>query len=904
MAEQQIKGVKINGTAYSFEDNSIGVIKSSDGTEFNLKVDNDGNLYTEKIDTAAGTLAKPAEGRLTDSMEPKLYINEVYCGGMSNDEHSVGFCSHNFVELANLSGRDINLKGLSLQYSTEGNAWKSLPLEGVVKNGSTFLVRGAQCAAMDGAKIKVLDYDMEWYENNEPFAFSDEKAKFFLRWGVEPTTATEPLYQKVGTKDVSLENGYISLAGFNVPDNESEGTAYKTSDMRDKLFKRYYAMDPVSQATKTIDKRGTATDWNYVDLTKADGEVIPNIEDYTPRATKDKKDIFYNKTKLFEDKPSIITCSFGIQATDNGKGATRCFNWLSKGVRDEYIWIRSKGTEEWGIANESFKNLSSDTDKTLKYYNRINIQYTDGTVFTAHKFIKSGLTKGTYEYIAGRKGKDGKPILSECTPIRSFEVKSDADVANGFNFVQTSDQQGFNWDEYQVWAAAAREITRFTSANSLPFDFMVNTGDMTQNGNRIGEWLDYFNAKSDELDGMVEMATIGNNDLSPSVIYKLGDGSDAAKLNLQNILFFYTFEMDKDNPPVFSIQGADYLVPSLYSFNYGKVHFICMNSELKATAENNPGKDCVYNFGSDGNFYPHIKAWAENDIKKYTGYTWNIAYCHEMPFTILIADIVNKAKDNKLEESTGRGGASMNTNTPSKDKYWFSEFCQKNNIPLVFGGHKHTQATSYPILENVTYDGETRSVESYRPIVVVDETVLQNDFASDGLAQVGNYKYPSNWVESGALKAEFADVGRLSTFKLKSELEAGTTPVTYAMSQATGYKHTSNKELPSPHIPWLRYYYPANNGKVNGGQKFPFYTVWSITDEKIEGKVRKVEGAFNKSGKFDINLDGKYTLKDKSAVAQDGTTEIASKNGLVGTANGTERIVPKENDAEIIKITK
>ena len=190
MAEQQIKGVKINGTAYSFEDNSIGVIKSSDGSEFNLKVDNDGNLYTEKIDTAAGTLSKPAEGRMKDSLAPKLYINEVYCGGMGNDEHSVGFCSHNFVELANLSGKDINLKGLSLQYSTEGNAWKSLPLEGVIKNGSTFLVRGAQCAAMDGAKIKVLDYDMEWYENNEPFAFSDEKAKFFLRCGVVSTTAT------------------------------------------------------------------------------------------------------------------------------------------------------------------------------------------------------------------------------------------------------------------------------------------------------------------------------------------------------------------------------------------------------------------------------------------------------------------------------------------------------------------------------------------------------------------------------------------------------------------------------------------------------------------------------------------------------------------------------------------
>ena len=903
MAEQQIKGVKINDTTYTFENESIGIIKSSDGSEFNLKVDNEGNLYTEKIDNIAAVLNKPAEGRMSNSMEPKLYINEVYCGGMGNNEHSVGFCSHNFVELANLSGKDINLKGLSIQYSTGGNAWKSLPLQGVIKDGSTFLIRGAQCAALDGAKIKVLKYDMEWYENDEPFAFSDSGAKFFLRWGTEPTTATEPLYQKLDSEHVSLENGYISLAGFNVPDNESEGTAYPATDMRNQLYKRYYAMDPVSQATKEMVKRGTATDWNYVDLTKEDGEVIPNIEDYTPRATRENKNIFYNKTKLFEDKPSVITCSFGIQATDNGKGATRCFNWISKGVRDEYIWIRAKGVEEWGAAYESFKNLSSETDKTLQYYNRLSVQYTDGTVFTAHKYIKSGLTKGTYEYIAGRKGKDGNPILSQCTPVKSFEVKSDTDVADGFNFVQTSDQQGFNWDEYQIWAAAARELTRYSKEQNMKFDFMVNTGDMTQNGNRMGEWLDYFNAKSDELDNMVEMATIGNNDLSPSAISKLGNGSDAAKLNLQNILFFYTFEMDKDNPPVFSIKGVDYLVPSLYSFNYGKVHFICMNSELKATAENNPGKDCVYNFGSTGNFYPHIKTWAENDIKKYTGYTWNVAYCHEMPFTILIATTIEEAKKGTLkDEGDGRGGASMNTNTSEENKFWFSEFCQKNNIPLVFGGHKHTQATSYSLLENVKYDGETRTVETYRPIVVVDETILKNDFASDGLVQVGDYKYPSNWVESGALKAEYADVGRLSTFKLKSELEAGITPVTYAMSQATGYKHTSNKELPSPHIPWLRYYYPANGGKVNSGQKFPFYTLWSITDTKIEGRVRKVNGAFNKSGKFDINIDGKFTTKDKSAVAQDGTTEIASKNGLVGTANGTERIV--SNEDEIIVITK
>ena len=64
MAEQQIKGVKINDTTYTFENESIGIIKSSDGSEFNLKVDNEGNLYTEKIDNIAAVLNKPAEGRM------------------------------------------------------------------------------------------------------------------------------------------------------------------------------------------------------------------------------------------------------------------------------------------------------------------------------------------------------------------------------------------------------------------------------------------------------------------------------------------------------------------------------------------------------------------------------------------------------------------------------------------------------------------------------------------------------------------------------------------------------------------------------------------------------------------------------------------------------------------------
>lgn len=905
----KIKGIKINGTGYTFDFDEIGVVTASDGAKFHLRVDNEGNLYTE-ADITADEVAKPTGSTQADSLVPKLYINEVYCGGSGYNEHSAGYCSHNFVELANLTNADINLNNLSLQYAEKENVWESLPLKGVIRAGSTFLIRGAQCAAMEGAKIKVKDFDMEWYANGELKAFSSEQAKFYLTYITSGSTSTTP-YQKNGS-NVTLEVGYINLVGINCNDTESEGAAaYKTSGMRNKLFKRYYAMDPVSQATKAIGKRSSADDWNYVDLEKEDGEVIPNIEDYTPRASRDKKDIFYNKTKLYEDKPSMITCTFGIRATDeeDGSGATRCFNWLSKGISNEYIWIREKGKDKWGNPSESYKNLkNTDEDITLEYYNRLSVEYTDGTVFTAHKFIKSGLTSGTWEYVAGKKNDDNTPNLSLCTPIREFSVKTSTEVnKNGFTFVQTTDQQGFNWDEYYVWKATADELTRFvsnTANTAFTPSFMINTGDMTQNGNRMGEWLDYFNGKNDLLNSVEEMATIGNNDLSPAILYKMGDGGDSSKLNLENILFFYTFEMDKENPPIFTIDGAAgrYLIPSLYSFNYGGVHFICMNSEIKASAES--GTDSVYNFSTNGNFYPKIKEWAEKDVEKYKDCYLKIAYCHEMPFTILTSGITAAAQDETLKEP--RGGASMNTNISVEQRYWFSEFCQKNNVRLVIGGHKHTQATSYPLMENVTYDTDgTRTVESYRPIIVVNDGILEKEFSSTTLSEVVSddttYKYPDAWVENGSVKSDFKVQARLSTFMMESEITAGTA-VVYAMSQATGYKHTSNKELPSASIPWLRYYYPLDGGAANAGQKYPFYTLWTIDKNGgyIEGRVRKVVGVFNSKGKFDINIDGQYVLNGYSAVAMDNRTLIESINGLSAAKNGVNASF---DDSEIIKVT-
>jgi len=118
------------------------------------------------------------------------------------------------------------------------------------------------------------------------------------------------------------------------------------------------------------------------------------------------------------------------------------------------------------------------------------------------------------------------------------------------------------------------------------FDFTFNTGDMTQDGNRLSEWIDYYNGRA-SLKNYVEMCVIGNNDLGPGNLFNETKGTDAEKINYNQYRWFYTFEIDETNPPFFTItdgeKTVDAFIDSMYSFNYGNTHFICMNSEVVDT---------------------------------------------------------------------------------------------------------------------------------------------------------------------------------------------------------------------------------------------------------------------------------------------------------------------------------
>ena len=177
-----------------------------------------------------------------------------------------------------------------------------------------------------------------------------------------------------------------------------------------------------------------------------------DIKDYTPKASFQHKNIFFNKNLLETGAPNIVTCSFGQNAHK-----TRCFNWVSKGYYDEYIWFaESSGNYiEGENIYESFKesNRAERLEKGRFWedsiYDRFRSVSTDGTSFTVHKFIHDfpevsyEEKEKTYFYKVGRDG--------AWTEEKSFTLRNrDYVIETGFNFLHITDQQGFVEEEYET----------------------------------------------------------------------------------------------------------------------------------------------------------------------------------------------------------------------------------------------------------------------------------------------------------------------------------------------------------------------------------------------------------------------------------------------------------------------
>lgn len=763
-----------------------------------------------------------------------------------NTETKIYGCSHAFIELENSAQNDYYLDDCYLHFAApiEGineagdkiytQATYHVALRGKIPAGGTYLIRGFKYADenLPSTFINVNTFDTEWYVTPDTVTFTpatgyDYSHNFgkLLRtdfineasdiiYGIALTYKHPDVTYSTRLVDntdkladtlavvpwvIDCINMFISSidkAYWNCINNKGKLNII-SKNIGNAIYKNTFELDPAKQAFQSFNTKDssrlrgvTAADNQIIEL---DNEYIqfPNSNDiypvtkFTPKASFEKKNIITDKTSFDFERPNMVTCSFGINQN------TRCFNWISAGDYEEFIWTRVKGNTDWernqsywgnkvggvNFVRKEFEqqltfNGETRTIREIVYANpkQKNIFPGSNIYYTSHKCIIDIIPEANTEpiiceYIVGRSNSDGTPMEGHISDIQTFTI-----YPNTYKPViyQTSDQQGFHWIEYQAWAATAKVLNNKINddcfeQNIIPI--LLNTGDMTQNGTRINEWLDYYNGGKCLFNHLEQMNIVGNNDLGNVDETMLGTGDDPGKSNphFYNIAYCYEIpicEVGTDAyTPIYCGDSGPKYIPSIYYFDVSNFRIIMFNSEITSTAGNalfGSGKYDIYtgylwdedpsNNTSDvtTEYKPVTNATLEfnNKVLNANHYIYEVLYqwikesrdkkvifaCHEMPFTVVTLDNIDAStfySDRSISvvgASTGLIGSHANRNTynksgsesktaklgkdmklRSKGTYWLSRLLENFGVKYCFGGHKHTYACTWPIRENYYY---------------------------------------------------------------------------------------------------------------------------------------------------------------------------------------------------------
>lgn len=851
---------------------------------------------------------KSGEAAMSELSDIKLYSDRIKIGSFyaPAKTNKIFGCSHCFVELENTSNKDFPLDNCYLHLACTVNNTPRvyhLALKGTIPAGGTFLIRGAKKSEFDDPNtfIKVKTFDQEWYENGQLLDFShngeviidgnksigNDPHGFALTYNTPDITYNDQLWfsnsQAGDDKAPYLYRpDYIDSVYYNATFNTGNTAYWTTKNERmyyinnevfaDCIYKNTFELDPAKQAYQSLNtydssriRNANTADYQYLCLEKEYIEFPHSEEKYpvskfTPKASFEHKNVCTDKTQLDTEKPNMVTCTFG-----KNPYTTRCFNWISGGLFDEYVFIK-QGTS-W-IKFESYKEGDetkvqesgalkrkefSNADIINCIYKRMTGRFpAANTQYTAHKCIINITTSAvnnptTYTYIVGRADKNGNPDLEHCSEEYTFTLYPESYIPRIY---QTTDQQGFHWVEYQSWAAAANVVNEQIVAESQTENIipvLVNTGDMTQSGARVNEWVDYYNAGKSLFKHLEQVNTVGNNDLCGNDFTILGTGDDEGKANSYYFHVFYCYEVETEDGMIPIINNK--YVPALYKLEFKDYILLVVNSEITSVnckgwfnatyGENTVNVYTGWTMPNEGapqyiNSFTTVYTMIFNMTKNLNGKQL-IAMCHEMPFTVITAENLENSSTILGRWRSQSGASSLvgsHLNQLSvKDTvgtHWFSRLLEYRKCKLCIGGHKHTYAVTYPIMENYIY-GDSTSKDN-GPMIMTE--TLQDD----NVVQ---------WVKDGKNLSKFPLTTRTlpdpssTTFYPNEHVDSfynGNTGVIYFMCQATGFKLMSNKELPSPNqtfsqfIPQSSITRDSNTNKITKSsaspeQRYPMYSV-------------------------------------------------------------------------------
>ncbi|MDU4959348.1 MAG: metallophosphoesterase family protein [Sporomusaceae bacterium] len=205
-----------------------------------------------------------------------------------------------------------------------------------------------------------------------------------------------------------------------------------------------------------------------------------------------------------------------------------------------------------------------------------------------------------------------------------------------FAFLVFGDSQSVN---YAVWRDTLQQA-RLANPGAA---FMTVVGDLVDVGGDYGQWQDWFGAGEGVLESLPVMPLPGNHEsYTPERVFSRPQ------------LFTSLFSLPQNGPAGMQEQA--------YSFDYGDVHFVMLDTQA----------------GEQREFLPDLlqrqTAWLETDLAG-SGAKWKIVFMHRPPY------------DNK---SFRDNIAVRQAFTPLFDQY---------GVDLVFSGHDHVYARSHPLLD-------------------------------------------------------------------------------------------------------------------------------------------------------------------------------------------------------------
>ncbi|MBV7272669.1 metallophosphoesterase family protein [Clostridiaceae bacterium UIB06] len=305
---------------------------------------------------------------------------------------------------------------------------------------------------------------------------------------------------------------------------------------------------------------------------------------------------------------------------------TQTITWRTSSNIDkgliEYTNTKTREIKKVTAGKESFSTASTD----------INIG--NMNIFSA---TIENLQPGTvYNYRVG----DG----TNWSSINTFKTEE-----NGYletKFLIFGDSQSGNADvpNYAPW----NKTVQNAFLKNKDADFLVNLGDLVEKGQDYRHWNNWFDAAKGVIDKIPEMPVQGNHET------------------------YNALGWDSTNPKYFVNQfkvpmnGPDGLKGQVYSYDYGNVHFVVLDSQEDEEAPNND------------EFLKKQAQWLDNDLSV-NKQKWTIVMFHKTPY-------YNKAS---------RANVAL--------KNIFSPVIEKHHVDVVLNGHDHGVSRTFPIKDGKYY---------------------------------------------------------------------------------------------------------------------------------------------------------------------------------------------------------